>query len=114
VHPVLVIRDPQTYDHTSASVLLLLVTFAAVVTAVTLGTDTDDVSLLDVGDLGADSNGDTADLVSDDLGVVGSSPSGRSGVQVGSALIRLNRTRVRLRVEWSERLNFDYSQHRST
>lgn len=114
MHSVLVIRDPQTYDHTSASVLLLLVTFAAVVTAVTLGTDTDDVSLLDVGDLGADSNGDTADLVSDDLGVVGSSPSGRSGVQVGSALIRLNRTRVRLRVEWSERLNFDYSQHRST
>lgn len=74
--------------HLGASVLLGLVAFVAFVAAVALSADTDNVSLLDVRDLGTDLDGDTDNLVSDDLGVVGLAPSARGGVQVGAALWR--------------------------
>jgi len=58
----------------------------AVVAAVTLSTDTDDVADLYVRDLGSDSNGDTGDLVTDNLRVVRGTPSTARSVQIGTAL----------------------------
>lgn len=56
----------DTYDHLGAPVLLLLVTLVAVVTRVTLGTDTTDIADLDVGHLGSNADGFTDEFVSDD------------------------------------------------
>ena len=58
-------RKDDTYDHLGTPVLLLLVAFVAVVARVTLRSDSTDISDLDVGYLGSNSDGFTDEFVSD-------------------------------------------------